>query len=363
MKLLQKATLLLIIFFVPKNTVVAQLNNSGKHHAIASNSNDKKREAMQTFDVWYREYDLENRKGFWDQAEMMEVVLDAYEVTKSPIYLERFDKLYKHFITLHREDWMYNEFNDDITWAVLFCVRAYQFTGNKVYLQKAKDQFDKMYARAYTPSYGGGLIWNESKTSKNACINGPAMVACCYLAQSTGDTSYYDKAIDLYKWSKINLFDPPTGKVNDAINLDEGTQTIKVFPWSSTYNQGTYLGAAILLYKYTKDQRYLKDAEKIATYTKDTMYKGLVMNNEDNGEDLPGFKGILARYARIYISETKDKSFADWMLLNATTAYKNRNALGLIHTKWATKTPEGIPESAFGCSTAVSLLINTSLLK
>lgn len=219
-----------------------------------------------------------------------------------------------------------------------------------------------MYARAYTPSYGGGLIWNESKTSKNACINGPAMVACCYLAQSTGDASYYNKAIDLYKWSKTYLFNPETGKVNDAVNLDKATQTIKVFPWSSTYNQGTYMGAAVMLYKHTKDPEYLDDARKIAHYTKDTMYKGQVINNEDNGADLPGFKGIFARYARSYIAETKDKPMAEWMLLNAKTAHENRNSSGLIHTRWGTKTPESRPESAFGCSAAVSLLMNTSSL-
>jgi hypothetical protein len=33
------------------------------------------------------------------------------------------------------------------------------------------------------------------------------------------------------------------------------------------------------------------------------MYKGKVMNNEDNGNDLPGFKGILVRYDRMYTIE------------------------------------------------------------
>lgn len=363
MKSLQKAITILIILLAQKHIALAQFNNSEKGQSLKSVSIHKKVAAKQTFDAWYREYDLENRKGFWDQAEMMEVVLDAYEVTKDPIYIARFKKLYKNFIAIHKEDWMYNNFNDDIVWATLFCLRAYKFTGDKIYLQKGKDQFDKMYARAATKSYGGGLIWNELKTSKNACINGPAMIACCYLAQSTGDISYYNKAIELYKWSKIYLLDSKTGKVNDAIDMDKDQQTIKTFPWSSTYNQGTYMGAAVMLYKYTKDPNYLNDAEKIASYTKDTMYKGQVINNEENGEDLPGFKGIFARYARSYISVTNDELFRDWMLLNAKVAYENRNSLGLIHTKWATKTPEGLPKSAFGCSTAVSLLMNTSSLE
>ncbi len=321
--------------------------------------NTKMLAAKQTFEAWYKAYDVENGKGFWDQAEMIEGVLDAYEVTKDPMYIARFNKLYRNFIASNKEDWMYNDFNDDITWAVLFCVRGYNFTGNKAYLLKTKDQFDKMYARAYTKSYGGGLIWKEKKTSKNACINGPAMVACCYLAEATGDEGYYNKAVDLYKWSKIYLFDPKTGKVNDGIDMDDNTQKITTFEWSSTYNQGTFMGAAILLYKHTKNLTYLNDAKKMAGYIKDTMYKGQVMNNEVGGDDLPGFKGIFVRYARSYMLETKEQTFTDWMLLNARTAYENRNSLGLIHTKWATKTPEGKPESAFGGSTAVSLLMNT----
>ncbi|MGY3052114.1 putative alpha-1,6-mannanase (GH76 family) [Pedobacter sp. UYEF25] len=315
--------------------------------------------AEKTFDAWYTQYHIETFKGFWDRAEMMEIILDSYEVTKDRKYLTKFDAMYKNFLSQHTGDWMYNKFNDDIAWAAISCVRAYLLTGNKVYLEKSKDQFDKMYARAFTNKYGGGLNWFETKTSKNACIQGPAMVASCYLAEATGDKSYYDKAIALYSWSKIYLFDASTGKVNDNINLDKKTGLIKTGTWSSTYNQGTFLGAAVMLYKYTGEANYLQDAERIANYTKDNMYEGKTMNNEDGGNDLPGFKGIFARYARMYTIETKKTDLVDWMLLNAKVAYNNRNSLGLIHTKWATKTPEDKPKSAFGSSTAVSLIMNT----
>ncbi|MES2828752.1 MAG: glycoside hydrolase family 76 protein [Bacteroidota bacterium] len=315
--------------------------------------------AGKVFDAWYTQYKIETGRGFWDKAEMMEIVLDAYEVTRDKKYLDKFNAMYTNFITRNKEDWMYNNFNDDIAWAVLFSVRGYLFTGNKAYLDKAKDQYDKMYARALTNKYGGGLNWFETKTSKNACIQGPAMVAACYLAQATGDKTYYDKAMGLYKWSKVYLFDPATGKVNDNIDLDKQTGEVKTGTWSSTYNQGTYLGAAVMLYKYTKDEQYLADAKKIALYARDAMFNGKTMNNEDGGNDLPGFKGIFARYARKYTLETKNRDLVEWLQLNAKVAYNNRNSQDLIHTKWATKTPELKPRSAFGGSTAVSLLMNT----
>jgi U3 small nucleolar RNA-associated protein 14 len=89
------------------------------------------------------------------------------------------------------------------------------------------------------------------------------------------------------------------------------------------------------------------------------MYNLKVMNNEDSGNDLPGFKGIFARYARMYTVELNNTDLSEWMRLNARTAYNNRNSQNLIHTKWATRTSETKPKSAFGCSTAVSLLMNS----
>jgi predicted alpha-1,6-mannanase (GH76 family) len=316
--------------------------------------------ADKVFAAWYKSYDIESVKGyFWDNAEMMEVVLDAYEVTKNPKYKNMFEAMYKNFIEKNGADWQDNKYNDDIAWAVLFSVRGYLLTGNVIYREKAKEQFDKMYARAFTNTYGGGLIWNQTKTSKNACINGPAMVACCYLARATGDSTYYDKAIALYTWSKLYLFDPATGKVNDNVDFDPKTGQLKISTWSSTYNQGTYLGAAVMLYKYTKEASYLSEAQKIALYIRDNMYKSEVMDNEYNGNDLPGFKGIFVRYARMYTFELNKTDLTGWLLLNAKVAYNNRNSQNLIHTRWATRTGEEKPKSAFGCSTGVSLLINT----
>jgi predicted alpha-1,6-mannanase (GH76 family) len=318
--------------------------------------------ADKMFEAWYSQYKVETGKGFWDRAEMMEIILDAYEVTKEAKYITYFDAMYKNFIADNKSDWMYNKYNDDITWAVLFCVRGYLLTGNKTYLEQGKNQFDKMYARAFTNSFGGGLIWYETKTSKNACINGPAMVASCYLAQATGDSTYYDKAIALYSWSKIYLFNPATGKVNDNVDFNKSGQ-IKISNWNSTYNQGTYLGAAVMLYNFTKEKSYLEEAEKIAEYTRDSMYNSKVIDNEDRGNDLPGFKGIFVRYARKYAVEGEKPDLNAWLLLNAKVAYNNRNSQDIIHTKWGTRTSEMKPKSAFGSSTAVSLLMNTLFLQ
>ena len=293
-------------------------------------------------------------EGFWGEAEIMEIILDAYEATGNTKYKTQFAQMYNLFITKEGSDWTWNEYNDDITWMAIACSRAGLLTGNSVYIAKAKEQFDKMYTRAATDLYGGGLIWKQGTLTKNACINGPAMVACCYLAQATGDNTYYNKALTLYTWSKNYLFNNTTGKVNDAY---DGT----VHDWSSTYNQGTYLGAAVMLYDYTKDPAYLTDATKIASFTKSTMYNQAVINNEE-GPDLSGFKGIFMRYARRYGVDGYKTDLISWIRLNAKIAYNNRNSGNIISTLWGTRTAESATITAFGASTAMSLLFNCPLV-
>ena len=333
--------------------------------------------ADKVFAAWKTKYIDNNRtgneviarEGFWGVAEMMEIVDDAYEVTGNTKYSTMFTTMYNQFLNQQGTDWMWNTYNDDITWMVLACTRASILTGSTTFLAKAKDQFDKMWARANHD--GSWLTWNQGTAGTNSCINGPAMVACCYLAQATGDTSYYNKAIALYTWSKGKLFMSTTGKVNDNYNPANGA----VGDWSSTYNQGTYLGAAMMLYNYTKDPTYLTEAQRIAQYTKVTMASSGVYNWE-SGPDLNGFKGIFMRYARRYVVDANKTDFIPWLQLNANVAYNNRNSENLIGTNWGTRTVETISLSAdstlkiipaFAASTAVSLLMNcpysTTLIK
>lgn len=325
--------------------------------------------ADKIFAAWRAKYYDKNRKGneviaregFWGEAEMMEIVDDAYEVTGNTKYSALFGAMYNLFLNKEGSDWMWNEYNDDITWMVIACTRAHLLTGNTAYLTKAREQFDKMWARAvHTDADGYWLTWKQGTAGTNSCINGPAMVACCYLAQATGNTAYYDKAISIYNWSKDKLFYPATGKVND--NYNNGT----VGSWSSTYNQGTYLGAAVMLYNYTKKVSYLYEAQRIAQYAKVTMFGSNVINGE-TGPDLNGFKGILMRYARRYVVDCNRPDFIPWLQLNAKVAYNNRNSENLIFTTWGTKTNETmtLPADtaikripAFAASTAVSLLMN-----
>jgi len=148
-----------------------------------------------------------------------------------------------------------------------------------------------------------------------------------------------------------------------------------------------------MLYELTGETHYIDNAVLAMFYAgvaDNGKYKGAVVNDEFNGGDLPGFKGIMTRWfgyalRRIYndeelsgYREQADK-IRDWLILNAETVWGNRNKDNTMWTRWNMKTydvmdsalPGGPPLEQFGpaqsdakyyhnwgCSTALSLLFN-----
>ena len=288
---------------------------------------------------------------FWPRAEILEIVVDAYEKTGEVEYMELFDQMYAGFLKDYKEEWSFNDYNDDIMWMTIACARAYQAGGKEEYLQQARHHFDLVYERAWSEDLGGGLFWRTENTTKNSCINGPAAIAACLLYQATGEQSYLDKAVAVYGWQSENLLGS-TGAVYDAWDLENG-----INEWCSTYNQGTFIGASVYLYEALGEEDYLQNAILAADYARDEMYGGGVINTEDEGNDLPGFKGIFARWMGKLIYECDQEQYLPWMEKNARTAWGNRNSKDIMWTKWADKTQDTF-YTAWGCSAGVALLWN-----
>lgn len=288
---------------------------------------------------------------FWDEAEIFEILDDAYAITKNERYLTLIDETYERFIKDRGSDWEYNIYNDDIMWAVIAMTRAYMLTGKEKYLETAKSNFDKTYARAHSDDLGGGLFWRADNQSKNACVEGPGAIAACLLGKTTGDTGYFEKAKGLIEWMVKTLYEE-NGKVYDCIGLNGGINT-----WSSTYNQGTFIGANVLLYEFYGDETFKKQADAAALYTMNEMYHGGIMNNENTGNDLIGFKGIMSRWIRLYALTFDKPEYIDWLRQNADSAYANRNSEGLMWTAFGEKTEE-IYYDVFGPSAALAVMFN-----
>jgi predicted alpha-1,6-mannanase (GH76 family) len=314
--------------------------------------------AKQSLDIFLNSFYVKDEKGgyivgedFWQQAEIFEIIIDAYEQTEDKKYLLLIEDMYQGFISKHGEDWSYNEFNDDIMWMTIACARVYAITKDIKYLQQAEKHFNLVFDRAWSEELGGGLFWRIENKTKNSCINCPAVIAACLLGELTANTEYIDKALRIYNWEKDNLFGE-TGAVFDAYDLESGINN-----WCSTYNQGTFIGAAMKLYQYSGDEVYLKDAILAADYTVNTMFSNQVMNTEGDGNDLPGFKGILARWLGKFIQECDQDQYVEWYNKNAVAAWNNRNSKGIMWTLLNNKTEDTF-YTAWGCSAAVSVLIN-----
>lgn len=237
--------------------------------------------------------DGNNNFQYWPQAHALNVLVDAYKRTGDNTYLSIINQWYDGVKAGNGGSFL-NHFYDDMEWNALAMLRVYDATGDTRFKTAAETVWSDIQT-GWNTNGGGGIAWNKSELySKNACSNGPAAVLAALLYERFGDESNKEWAIKIYNWEKETLFNPASGAVYD--NLDAKTGEIKT-SWVFTYNQGTFLGAALELYKITGDKSYLNDAVKAADYTLNTLVNSNDQLLKDEGSGDGGlFKGIFIRY-------------------------------------------------------------------
>lgn len=280
-----------------------------------------------------------NRQGFWTYAEMIEMAIDAYVRTQRSAMLARVNELITGFSYYNGTSWSGNTFNDDVMWACIAYLRAYDNTGNTSYRTTAKNNFDMAYARAWSTDLGGGLWWTTSMGSKNSCVNGPGAIAAYKVYEFTGDSGYLTKAQNIYNWQKATLFNPSTGAIWDNINA-AGT----VSKGTTSYNQGTFIGAGYFLGDSTSWNLAANFAKN--AWGPDMMFTGF-------GNDGGGFNGICLRWMRVAGFD------ATWRRSTADLVWSRRRADNLIWNDWGTPTGSGSLNS-WDCSAAVCALMAVS---
>jgi len=311
---------------------------------------------------------LTTSKGFWGEAEAMEILLDAYETTGKEAYKIMFEEAYQNFVSgtsggwgsNNSKNWSWNEFNDDIAWAVLASIRAHFMFGDHPksdinYLTIAKNNFDMMYARALykVDNLYYVLRWKQGQEGTTSCVNGPSEIAACYLGIATGEDLYFQKAKMLYDSQRMHMYEPSTGRVYDSFDNN----------WASTYNQGTYLGAALMLYNRYGESMYKKDAEKIIEFSKNHLCNsnGIINANDSENGDFVNFKAILLRYVRRFVDDLGRPEYGEWLQKNALQAYNNRNSSGISRMSWETKTGESNEWNGAGAMAAVAVAMNAPI--
>lgn len=241
----------------------------------------------------YFNYDSNGNTDFhyWPQAHALDVVIDAYLRTGDTTYKNYMAQWFEG-VKIKNGNSFRNDFYDDMEWNALALLRAYKATGDTKYKEAALEIWEYIKV-GWNSNAGGGITWKKGmEYSKNACSNGPACILAARLYQEFRDESNKEWALKIYNWQKTTLFNSSNGMVYDNINSETG-ETQK--SWIFTYNQGTFIGSAVELYKILGEKVYLNDAVLAADYTTSSLVSNSILKSEGTG-DGGLFKGIFIRY-------------------------------------------------------------------
>lgn len=304
--------------------------------------------------LYYSTTEKKDIGSIWTQAVYWDLIMDTYKRTEDPAHLAMINDLYQGGYK------RYDKFNwtnkvvwfiyDDMMWWIISLARAHQITGNNEYLTNAIAGFQYVWNESYDP-VNGGMWWDFKQSGKNSCINFPTVIAAMTLYNITGETAYLDKAKNIYAWSLTNLYDNVKGRVADNnINGNKG--------WSDyTYNQGTFIGAAVMLYKETGVQSYLDNAKQAADYTKSTMCDDDgIMPAEGDWNEQGVLKAIFGHYIMTLVKDAGQQQYLPWIRKNINMAWGNRDATrGITYRDYKVPCPSGVVQS-YEASSAVEMM-------
>lgn len=345
--------------------------NSNRTH---KSSGFSAKDAGEAFDSFHKHYynpisgvyrtSLHNdkRAAIWTQAIYWDMAMNAYKRTGDKKYLKVIDDIfdgagreYDNYNWDNAKEWF---IYDDIMWWVISLARAHELTGEAKYLELSQSGFDRVWngskAVGDDGSYDmekGGMRWGWERHQRNgkmACINFPTVIGAMTLHNITGDKEYFDKAIEIYDWAREVLFDTVRGRIADHRN-DHARRP----DWTTNlYNQATFIGAGVMLYKKTGDRKYLQDANLAADYVKNTMCGESGMLPFKKGIEQGIYGAIFAQYIITLIEDGGQEQYLGWMQDNIDTAWKNRDVTRTLTFKdFSSPCPAGDIEvyDASGC--------------
>jgi hypothetical protein len=170
------------------------------------------------------------------------------------------------------------KFFDDNAWAGLALVQQYRLSGDAAALARAREVFDFDISGWDTDlSHGlpGGVWWSQQNPNPRFAHRNTVSTASSaelglqlYAISGRSEPKYLDWARRMYDWVDTNLRGT-NGLYGDHVDVSgvvDGGQL--------TYNQGTMLGASVLLYRITGSASYLARAREIADASIETFGPG-----------------------------------------------------------------------------------------
>ncbi|MGE4285793.1 MAG: glycoside hydrolase family 76 protein [Phycisphaerae bacterium] len=155
---------------------------------------------------------------------------------------------------------------DDNAWVAMGLIDAYEATGKKEYLGKARETIK--FCLSGIDHEKGGVWWREywerrSRRTKNTCSVAPIAFACLRYYQFTNSTPYLKAATELMDWLDANLKD------GDALYWDNVRLDGEIDKKKWTYNSAMPVRNYILLSKFTGKNEYLDKATATAKAARD----------------------------------------------------------------------------------------------
>jgi hypothetical protein len=164
-------------------------------------------------------------------------------------------------------------------------------------------------------AHPGGIRWADAawSDSRNTCSNGPACEVASGLFLLTGEAECLDWAVRIYEWTR-RVLKGEDGLYSDHI-LPNGIIEPKV--WS--YNQGSMIGAGVLLHQATGDTSYLEQAVRTASAS--TVHYADVTTLS---AELPAFAAIYFRNLLFLDAIRPDPTFKALAETYAATMWERR---------------------------------------
>ncbi len=271
---------------------------------------------------------------YWWQAHAIDAVLDAFERDGDPIHLERVHALLRGVLGRNAGQ-IVNDYYDDMAWMALALLRAFELSGEAVFLEHTLELWEDIQG-GWNDHCGGGIAWRKPQLNyKNTPANAPVALLAARLHRRLRRPEDLEWAHKIYHWLETHLVDPLSGFVWDGMNR-QGDMQVDL-EWNFTYNQGTFIGASHALWLETSDPRFLKAAQRTLEATRARMCDPHTLELPPEGVGDAGlFKGILVRYLTERALEHDPQALA-MLEANAQILWNTRTDLLLFGPAWSEK--------------------------
>jgi hypothetical protein len=274
-----------------------------------------------------------NTESGWGYAIDIEGAIDAYERTLSPVRQQLVHSLCIDLLLVTPTNgWAGDGWNDDIGWESLVMIRGYQKTGDTNFLLAAEYGFNMAFARGWdTNTFNGGIVELQGDPGKNPLACDSLLQTTCMIYQSTGDTNYLNRALQIYSWVRTYLFQ--AGLICGSIDVTNGVNTTP-----NLYNQGTFLDCANLMHDITGQQNYYTDALQTVEFTRNNITDDGIFST---GTGPLTWAAEFARGLGHFVSDNNLWStYYPWMLANANAAWGCRRLdYNVSWNEWVAPTP------------------------